>query len=134
MMRTIHPLYLLAFMALLLVTLIWQNAKIESEISYDLSERASARTMAKRIVDLKKVMKTANRSQIDRFLEGSLFAGSELTHRVKAERYIINAKNMNARQIQAFLNRILNMSVKVMQLKVESKDDKHVSLYMEISL
>ena len=121
-------------MGLLLVTLIWQNARIENEIAYDLSERASARTMAKRIVDLKKVMKTANKSQIDRFLEGSLFAGAELTHRVKAERYIINAKNMNARQIQAFLNRILNMSVKVMQLKVESKDDKHVSLYMEISL
>ena len=134
MMRTIHPLYLLAFMGLLLVILIWQNAKIENEISYDLSERASARTMAKRIVDLKKVMKTANKSQIDRFLDGALFAGAELTHRVKAERYIINAKNMNARQIQAFLNRVLNMSVKVMQLKVESKDDKHVSLYMEISL
>jgi len=134
MMRTIHPLYLLAFMGLLLVTLIWQNAKIENEISFDLRERASARTMAKRIVDLKKVMKAANRSQIDRFLEGSLFAGAELTHRVKTNRYIISAKNMNARQIQAFLNRILNMSVKVMQLKIESKDDKHVSLYMEISL
>jgi len=134
MMRTIHPLYLVAFMGLLLVTLIWQNSKIENEIAFDLKERASARTMAKRIVDLKKVMKTANKSQIDRFLEGSLFAGADLTHRVKAERYIINAKSMNARQIQAFLNRILNMSVKVMQLKIESKDDKHVSLYMEIGL
>jgi len=134
MMRTIHPLYLLAFMGLLLAILIWQNAKIQNEITYELSERASARTMAKRIVDLKKVMKTANRSQIDRFLDGSLFSGAELTHRVKKNRYIVNAKNMNARQIQAFLNRILNMSVKVAQLKVESKDDKHVSLYMEISL
>jgi len=134
MMRTIHPLYLLGLLVAILLTLIWQNNKIENEISYAQSERASARVMAKRIVDLKKVMKTANKSQIDRFLEGSLFAGAELTHRVKSKRYIVNAKNMNARQLQSFLNRILNMSVKVLQLKVESKDDKHASLYMEISL
>lgn len=134
MMRTIHPLYLLGLMVAILLILVWQNNKIENEISYAQSERASARVMAKRIVDLKKVMKTANKSQIDRFLEGSLFAGAEVTHRAKSKRYIVNAKNMNARQLQAFLNRILNMSVKVMQLKVESKDDKHASLYMEISL
>jgi len=134
MMRTIHPLYLLGLMLAILLTLIWQNNKVENEIAYAQSERASARVMAKRIIDLKKVMKTANRSQIDRFLDGSLFAGAEVTHRVKSKRYIVNAKNMNARQLQSFLNRILNMSVKVMQLKVESKDDKHASLYMEISL
>ena len=134
MMRTIHPLYLLAFMVILLLAIIFENARVEEAIAYDLSERASARVMAKRIVDLKKVMKPANRSQIDRFLDGSLFAGAGLTHRVKSKRYIVNAKNMNARQLQAFLNRILNMSVKVMQLKVQSKDDKHASLYMEISL
>ena len=134
MMRTIHPLYLLGLMVAILLTLVWQTNMVEKEISYAQSERANARVMAKRIVDLKKVMKTANKSQIDRFLDGSLFAGAELTHRVKSKRYIINAKSMNARQLQSFLNRILNMSVKVMQLKVESKDDKHASLYMEISL
>ncbi|PHR54592.1 MAG: hypothetical protein COA44_12585 [Arcobacter sp.] len=134
MIRTIHPLYLLGLMVVILLTLVWQNNKIEKEISYAQSERGSARVIAKRIIDLKKVMKTANRSQIDRFLDGSLFAGAELTHRVKSKRYIVNAKNMNARQLQAFLNRILNMSVKVMQLKVQSTDDKHAGLYMEISL
>ena len=134
MMRTIHPLYLLGLLLAILMTVVWQNNQVENEISYALNERAEARVMAKRIIDLKKVMKTANKSQIDRFLDGSLFAGAELTHRTKSKRYIVNAKNMNARQLQSFLNRILNMSVKVMQLKVESKDDKHASLYMEISL
>jgi len=134
MMRTIHPVYLLGLLVAILMTLVWQNSRVQSEIAYMQTERSSARVMAKRIIDLKKVMKTANRSQIDRFLEGSLFAGSELRHRVKSKRYIVDAKNMNARQLQAFLNRILNMSVKVMQLKIESKDEKHASLYMEISL
>jgi len=134
MIRTIHPLYLLGLMFILLLTLIWQNSKIESEISFELNKRADERVMAKRIVDLKKVMQTAHKGQIDSFLDSSLFAGAEMTHRVKNGRYIINAKSMNARQLQSYLNRILNMSVKVMQLKVESKSDKHVSLYMEISL
>jgi len=134
MIRTIHPLYLLGLMLALLLTLIWQNAKIEEEISYKLSQRSDARSMAKRIVALKKVMKTAHKGQIDAFLDGSLFTGADLTHRVKSGRYIVNAQKMNARQLQSFLNRILNMSVKVVQLKVESQNDKHVSLYMEISL
>ena len=134
MMRTIHPAYVLGLLIVILMTLVWQNNNVQSEIAFTQSERANARVMAKRIIDLKKVMKTANRSQIDRFLDGSLFAGAELRHRVKSKRYIVDAKNMNARQLQAFLNRILNMTVKVMQLKIESKDEKHATLYMEISL
>ena len=134
MMRTIHPLYLLGLMLILLLNLIWQNSKLENEMAYERGDRENARAMAKRIVDLKKVMQTVNKGQIDAFLDGSLFSEAELIHRVKNGRYIINAKNMNARQLQSFLNRILNMSVKVMQLKIESKNDKHTSLYMEISL
>ncbi len=134
MIRTIHPLYLLGLMAVLFFTLIWQNTKVESEIAYDRSERANARVMAQRIVELKKVMKTVDRRQIDLFLDGALFADAELTHRVKGERYIIDAKHMDARQLQSFLNRILNMSVNIVQLKVQRKDEKYTSMYMEISL
>ncbi|MDF1879702.1 hypothetical protein JHD50_00030 [Sulfurimonas sp. MAG313] len=134
MIRSIHPLYFVAFMGTLLVILIWQNTIMNEAIVYEQSERANARVMAKRIIDLKKLMKTANKTQIDRFLDGALFAGAELTHRVKSNRYIIEAKNMSGRQLQSFLNHILNLSVKVMQLKVDSKDEKHVRVYMEISL
>jgi hypothetical protein len=134
MIRTIHPFYLLGLMSVLLVILIWQNSKIQNNISSMQSERSSARSMAKRIVDLKKVMKAVDKRQLDNYLDGPLFAGSALTHKVKNKRYIVDAKEMNARQLQSFLNRILNMSVKVMQLKIQSKDDKHASLYMEISL
>lgn len=134
MIRTIHPLYLLGLMLLLLFALIWRNTIMQNEIAYEVSERSNARVMAKRIIELKKVMKAPNQAQMDNFLNGSLFAGSELTHRVKSGRYIINAKAMNARQVQSFLNRILNMSVKVTQLKMESRDDKHVSVHMEIAL
>lgn len=134
MIRSIHPLYLLGLMAVFLLTLIWQNAKIENEISEKLSERANAKVMAKRIVELKKVMRTGNKGQIDTFLDGPLFSNIELTHSVKGERYIIDAKSMNARQLQSFLNRILNMSVNVVKLKIDRKDDKQASLYMEISL
>ncbi len=134
MIRSIHPLYLLGLLLTLLLTLIWQNSKVENEISHKLSERANANVMAKRIVELKKVMKVANSGQINAFLDGSLFTGAELVHRVKGERYLIDAKNMNARQLQSFLNRILNMNVKVIQMKMRNKDEKHVILSMEISL
>lgn len=134
MIRSIHPLYLLGLILALLLTLIWQNAKVENEISYKLSERANANVMAKRIVELKKVMKVANSGQINAFLDGRLFTGAALVHRVKGERYLIDAKNMNARQLQSFLNRILNMNVKVIQMKMRNKDEKHVILSMEISL
>ena len=134
MMRSIHPLYLLGLLVSILFMLVWQNAKLEKEISYTQSERAKARLMAQRIVDLKKVIKTANKAQLNRFFKGSVFVGAELSHKVKNQRYIINAKNMSSKQLQTFLNRILNMSVNIMQLKIERKDDKHASLYMEISL
>lgn len=134
MIRSIHPFYVLGLMSVLLMILIWQNNKIQNNISDLQTERASARVMAKRVVDLKKVMKAVDRVQLDRYLDGTMFSGAELTHKVKAKRYTINAKQMNARQLQALLNRILNMSVKVMQLKIRSIDDKHASLYMEISL
>ena len=134
MIRTIHPFYLLGLMSVLLVILIWQNNKVQNSISSMQSERSSARSMSKRIVDLKKVMVAADKRQLDKYLDGPMFAGAQLTHKVKTKRYIIDAKEMNARQLQSFLNRILNLSVKVMQLKIQSQDNKHASLYMEISL
>ncbi len=134
MMRTIHPLYVLAFMFVLLMTLIWQNNKIEASIAYTQQERAEARSMAKRIVELKKVMKSPQRNQLDNFLKSSVFGGSDLSFRVKNGRYIINSKRMNSRQLESILNRILNMSVKVAQLKIDRQDDRYVSFYMEIVL
>jgi len=134
MIRSIHPFYFLGLMSFLLVALIWKNSSIQDEITSVQSERTQARAMAKRIVDLKKVMKTANKSQIDIFLNGNLFAGSELTHKINNKRYVITAKELNARQLQSLLNRMLNMSVTVMQLKIQRSDEKHVSLNMEISL
>lgn len=134
MIRSIHPLYLVGLMVAFLLTLIWQNTKINNEIFEEQSERANAKVMATRIVELKKVIRTGNKGQMDAFLDGPLFSGTELTHNVKGERYVIDANNMNARQLQSFLNRILNMSVNVVKLKIDRKDDKRVSLYMEISL
>ncbi len=134
MIRSIHPFYLLGLMVVVLVTLVWQNAKIQEEISSEMSERVNAKIMAKRIIDLKKVMKSPDKSQLDRFLEGSAFAGSELSHRIKNGQYVIDAKHMNAGQLQSFLNRILNMNVEVTQLKIETQDDKHVSVNMEIRI
>lgn len=134
MIRSIHPFYILGLMSVLLVILIWQNNKIQNNISNMQSERASAQSMAKRIVDLKKVMIAVDKVRLDKYLDGAIFSGAELTHKVKTKRYIINAKHMNARQLQSFLNRILNMSVKVKQLKIQPTDDKHASLSMEISL
>ncbi len=134
MIRSIHPLYLVGFMLILLFALIWQNNTIKKEIAYEQTERAHAREMAKRIVELKKVMKEPNKRQLDSFFKSTLFSGAELSYRVKDGRYIITARMMDARQLQVFLNRILNMSVKIMQLKVETKDDKHTSIHMEISL
>ncbi len=101
MIQRLHPLYLLVFMLILLLTLIWNNTSIEEDISAELNNIASNKVMAKRIVGLKKVMKTAKQSQIDRLLDAPLYSGSELTHRIKNKRYIINAKNMSARQLQA---------------------------------
>ena len=134
MIRTIHPLYILAFMVVLLATLVWQNTKIEGLIAYKLHERMEARSMAKRIVELKKVMKSPQKNQLDSFLKGSVFGGSDLSYRVKNGHYIINSKRMNSRQLESILNRILNMNVKIAQLKVDTKDDRHVSFYMEIVL
>jgi hypothetical protein len=134
MIRNIHPLYLLGLLIMLLITLIWQNARMQDEIAYTQHERAQAREMAQGIVALKKVMKAPNTRALDNFLQGSLFAGSELTHRIKAGRYIISAKRMGAPQVQAFLNRVLNMSVKIVQLKIERQGEKHASVYMEIDL
>ncbi len=134
MIREFHPLYLLGVMLLLLSALIWQNSKIQDEIAYELSERANARTMATGIVELKKVMKSPNQSQLDHFLQGPVFAGAELSHRIKNGRYIIQARQMSARQLQSFLNRVFNMNVEVSSLKLETVDDKHVALKMEISI
>lgn len=134
MMRSIHPLYLLALLIVLLTILVWQNAKVQDEIAFELSQRSQARTLAKDIVALKKVMETPNTTSLDNFLQGSVFVGAELSHRIKSGRYIISAKRMDARQIQTFLNRLLNMSLKVEQLKVERQDDKHVELYLELAL
>jgi len=134
MMRTIHPLYLLAFMFVLLATLVWQNTKIQGLIAYEQHERVEARSMAKRIVELKKVMKAPQKQQLDNFLKSSVFGGSDLSFRVKNGRYVINSKRMNARQLESVLNRVLNMSVKVAQLKVQTQDDRYVSFYMEIVL
>ena len=134
MIRSIHPLYMLGLMVALLLSVIWKNSTIENEIVNELSERANAKVMAKRIVELKKVMQTGSKGEIERFVDGVVFSNAELTHKVKGDRYIIDAKNMNAGQLQSFLNRILNMSVNILQMKVERKDDKTVSLYMEIGL
>ena len=113
MMRTIHPLYVLVFMIVLLITLIWQNNKIEGLIAYTQQERVEARSMAKRIVELKKVMKSPQKNQLDGFLKSSVFGGSDLSFRVKNGRYIINSKRMNSRQLESVLNRVLNMSVRL---------------------
>ena len=134
MMRLIHPLYLLALMIMILFALVWQNSKVQGFIAFEQHERVEARSMAKRIIELKKVMKAPQKRQLDNFLKSSVFGGSDLSFRVKNSRYIINSKRMNARQLQSILNRVLNMSVKVSQLKVEDKDDRYVSFYMEIDL
>jgi len=134
MIRLIHPFYLLAMMILLLVALVWKNSQIKDEISYIQHQRLEARALAKRIIELKKVMNAPQKKELDDFLESSVFSNSDVRHRVKNGRYIINAKHMNARQLLSVLNRVLNMSVKVSQLKIESSDDRHVSFYMEINL
>ena len=134
MMRSIHPFYILGLMSVVLALLIWKNSTIQNEIAYAQSERSNANVMAKRIVDLKKVMKAANTSQIDKFLNGNLFAGAELKHKIKNKRYIISAKQMNGRQLQSLLNRMLNMSLNIKQLKVQRSDEEYINLHMEIGL
>jgi len=134
MIRTIHPLYLVAFMLVLLATLVWQNTKVQGLIAYEQHERVEARSMAKRIVELKKVMKAPPKHQLDNFFKSSVFGGSDLNFKVKNGRYIINSKRMNARQLESALNRVLNMNVKVAQLKIHRQDDRYVSFYMEIVL
>lgn len=134
MIRSIHPLYLLAFLCMLLITLMWKNSQVEDQIAYLQKERAQSREMAKRIVSLKKVMKAPQKRQLNNFLDSSVFGGSDLTHRIKNGRYVISAKRLDARQLQSLLNRVLNMSVKVSQLKIEASDDRHASFYMEINL
>lgn len=134
MIRNIHPLYILAIMLLILFSLIVKNNDIENSIAQEHAERASMTMMAKRIVSLKKVMKTPNTSQIDKFLSTAQFSGAELSHRVKNGLYIIDSQGIDARQLQTLLNYVLNMSVNIAQLKMERIDEMQASLYMEIRL
>ncbi len=134
MIRSIHPLYFLGMLIVLLAVLIWQNSRVQEEIAYELAQRSKAKALAKDIVALKKVMETPNTSSLDNFLQGSVFAGAQLSHRIKSGHYIVAAQSMDARQIQTFLNRIFNMSLKVVQFKMQRLDDKHVELYMEVEL
>ena len=134
MIRTIHPLYLLASMILLLIILIWQNSVITDEIVYEKSQRESAETLAKHIVELKKVMRSPSKSELDSFIKGTQFRGAQITSKFRNGRYTVQAKSMNARQLQAFLNRILNMSAKIESFGVSRKSSKEIRLDMEISL
>lgn len=134
MISRIHPLYILGIMALVLVNLIWKNSDIENNIAREHADRASMTALSKRIVELKKVMKTPETSQIEKFLKTPQFGGADLKQQIKNERYVIDAKSIDARQIQTLLNYLLNMSVTVSQLKIERIDELQASLYMEINL
>lgn len=134
MISSIHPLYILGIMLLLLVNLIWKNSDIENNIAREHADRASMTVLAKRIVELKKVMKTPETSQIEKFLKTPQFGGVDLKHQIKNGRYVIDAKSIDARQMQTLLNYLLNMSVTVSQLKIERIDELQASLYMEINL
>lgn len=134
MIRRIHPLYLLASMTLVLLILIWKNGVITDEIVYEQSQRETAKTLAKRIVELKKVMQSSSKSELDRFIKGTQFRGAQISTKVKNNVYIVEAKSMNARQLQAFLNRILNISVQVEKFSVSRQNTKEIRLNMEIGL
>lgn len=134
MIGKLHPLYFLGFILLILVNIIWKNSEIENKIAQEYAERADTEMMAKRIVELKKVMNAPEKTRIDKMLNAAQFSGADLSHQIKNGHYIIDAKSLDGRQLQTLLNYVLNMSVNVTQLKIERKDDKQASLYMEISL
>ncbi len=134
MIRTIHPLYFLVGMLILLFMIIWKNGVITDEILYEKGQRETAETLAKDIVELKKVMRAPSQSELDHFIKATQFRNAQMTSKVRNGIYAIEAKNMNARQLQAFFNRILNMSVQVEKLHIDRINEKQIHLDMEISL
>jgi Tfp pilus assembly protein PilN len=135
-MNKINPLYLFAFLVLVVLFMVYQNSRMQSKIVLTAQKNIQLERTGKHIKTLKEQWKNPKKAQkrIDAILSQHIFKTKIVKKERKKEVYKIELKELTAAQLDSLVNKFLNEPLSVRKIKMTRNDDKNVSVYMEFIL
>jgi hypothetical protein len=131
-----NPLYialLLIAVFLVVVVKLYQANTAHGEAVVALYE---TQTMAKRTAALKGTWgeSTKNATALKRLLGGSLLRDAGVEMEKRSDRMVISAKSIDRKALEYLMNKLLNGTYRIKNLKVKRLDERQASFYAEVAL
>ena len=135
-MNKINPFYILGFFVLMALLMMYENHHMEQKISAKAQANAATQILGKKVASLKSRWKNPKQAQkkIDAVLGLKQFS-SKVRKRVKKSGvYKIEVAELNAREVDTLVTKLLNETVSVKSLKIVRNGDKNVTVDWEFAL
>lgn len=135
-MKQINPLYLSAFLGFVFLLVMFKLTSAQADQELLTSELQKTQRMGKRIEALKKSWGDSSQSKrmLLRLVKSGPLRNSGLVHEAKASVFSISSNSLNTKALDYLLNKVLNESYRIKNMRIQYVDTEHVTLNMEIAL
>jgi len=132
-MNRINPLYITAFLALLLLIVIYQHTKIEKAVSQQEHYLQTITNKAKEIATLRRYWgdKRVQKRRVATIINSPFFKRFIKNIEKSSNRVKIYLQNIDAASADSIMDKIFNSFVKVSSLKITKTDKTKISMEVE---
>ena len=135
-MSRINPLYLVAFMLMMLFFVFFKLEESKSNQKQVREDFEKTNTLALDIVSLKKSwdLGSKNKAKLEKVLKASALRGVDIDKKYKRDSVTLSIKSLNHKHSEYLLNKLLNDSFEIKSMEIKRLNADGVSMKMEISL
>lgn len=134
-MNRINPLYIGAFLLILLGFLAFKLGNIKNELEIQKVEYKETMNLATKLNDLKKVYNDKNiqKKSLDQILKNSSFISANIVKTEKKSSVLVSSNSIDLQGLNAFMSKILNATYTIKSLEIKKLSDEKASFDMEIT-
>ena len=135
-MNKINPLYMLLFFLFAAVIVIYKTTTLEQKIETQKRANTVAKSYARQIRTLKSQWKDSKKmlSRIGKIVSAPNYAKFITKKEKKRKSFFIEAKGMDKRTLDSFVNKLLNEAIAIKKLRIVREDAHKASLFAECAL
>lgn len=135
-MKQINPLYAAAFLLTVLFLILFQVSSAKSTQQELLASLEQRGTMATNIQELKENWdnKSKTKKEIQRFLNSAVLKTADIKQGKTNNRIKLSAEKLTNKELNFLLNKLLNGTFTLFQLRIDRVDNTHASFQAEIEV
>jgi hypothetical protein len=131
-MTKIHPLFIVFLLFFLTFFTHVKKNELSRKIGIE-NQNISKLNMELKEISLLKNRWKNSKEKLSSIIKNDIYSGVKFDIKNSKKKIVITAKNMKARQLKTFTNKILNSYFNIKKIQID-KNSQKISIYLEIEL